>query len=175
MRAIQIILVFSFILAIPLMAKDKVQIQSNTAEQNNSKTTKESPLVLTVYKNENCGCCNKWIAHLHENNIHVKAIDVDDMGLIKSQYHIKPYMRSCHTAVSDDGFVFEGHVPAKYIKRFLSEKHTEQTIGLAVPAMPLGTPGMEMEGMFHKYNIELLTEDRNRSTYEHISKYIEQF
>ena len=80
----------------------------------------EKPKIeLTVYKSKNCGCCNKWIAHLSENNIQTKAINVNDMGTIKSQYQIKSNMRSCHTAVSADGFVFEGHVPAKHIKQFL--------------------------------------------------------
>ncbi|ETJ47820.1 hypothetical protein PC2016_1586 [Pseudoalteromonas carrageenovora] len=136
----------------------------------------EKPKIeLTVYKSKNCGCCNKWIAHLSENNIQTKAINVNDMGTIKSQYQIKSNMRSCHTAVSADGFVFEGHVPAKHIKQFLAEQHPEKTIGLSVPAMPAGTPGMEMGDRFYKYNIEMLTHDLQQNTYKHISKYAEQF
>jgi hypothetical protein len=136
----------------------------------------EKPKIeLTVYKSKNCGCCNKWIAHLSENNIQTKAINVNDMGSIKSQYQIKPNMRSCHTAVSADGFVFEGHVPVKHIKQFLSGQHAPHITGLSVPAMPIGTPGMEMEGIFHKYNIELLTDNSNEETYRYISKSSEQF
>jgi hypothetical protein len=140
-----------------------------------SENSKKHKIELTVYKSKNCGCCNKWIAHLGENNIQTKAINVNDMGLIKSQYQIKPNMRSCHTAVSADGFVFEGHVPAKHIKLFLSEQHAPHITGLSVPAMPIGTPGMEMEGIFHKYNIELLTDNSSEEIYKYISKSSEQF
>jgi hypothetical protein len=97
------------------------------------------------------------------------------MGLIKSQYHIKQNQLSCHTAVSPNGFVFEGHVPAKFIKQFLSEKHPSHVIGLSVPAMPVGTPGMEMGSVFHNYNIELLTTNSSNSVYKQINQYDEQF
>ena len=135
----------------------------------------KTEIELTVYKSKNCGCCKKWIEHINESGIKTKAIDVADMGLIKAQYQIKPNMRSCHSAVSADGYVFEGHVPAKYIKQFLAEQHPQKTIGLTVPAMPVGTPGMEMGNRFHKYNIEVLTQDSQQHTYKHISKYAVQF
>jgi len=132
-------------------------------------------LELTVYKDKNCGCCKKWLEHLNQSAIKTKAVDIDDMAQIKAKYQIQPNQRSCHTAVSAEGFVFEGHVPAKFIKQFLAEKHQPDVLGLTVPAMPVGSPGMEVRDLFHKYKIEQLSSTASNQLYKEINHYDEQF
>ncbi|MBB1371906.1 MULTISPECIES: DUF411 domain-containing protein [unclassified Pseudoalteromonas] len=175
MRIIKITSSVLLALALPLMGACSEQSPQVHKATSSADSPKKQELKLTVYKDKNCGCCKGWIEHIHQSDINTKAIDADDMGLIKSQYQIKPNQRSCHTAVSANGFVFEGHVPAKFIKQFLSEKHPAHIIGLTVPAMPLGTPGMEMGDAFHKYNIEFITTNTTTGVYKHISQYDEQF
>ena len=95
---------------------------------------------VTVYKNPHCGCCVKWIEHLQQNGFRVSSRDVVDLSEIKARYGVRPYLASCHTAVVD-GYVLEGHVPAEAVKRLLQERPPVK--GLAVPGMPVGSPGME--------------------------------
>jgi hypothetical protein len=73
-------------------------------------------------------------------------------------YAVKPEYRSCHTTVSANDFIFEGHIPLKYITKFLSEEHPN-AIGLSVPGMPLGSPGMEFDGRFTPYDVLILYKD----------------
>ena len=89
------------------------------------------------------------------------------MQEIKEKYNIKPEYRSCHTAVSEDGYIFEGHVPSKYIAQFLSEKNTN-AIGLSVPGMPIGSPGMEVEGRFTPYDVLIHFRDGTSKVYAEI-------
>ena len=98
--------------------------------------------VVTVYKSPTCGCCGKWIDHLEDAGFRVVSRDRQDMNPIKESYGVDYQLRSCHTATVD-GYVVEGHVPADDIKRMLREK--PQITGIAVPGMPLGSPGMESE------------------------------
>ena len=87
--------------------------------------------------------------------------------MIKEKYNIEPQYRSCHTAVSSNGLVFEGHIPSKYIKQFLSEDHPE-AIGLSVPGMPLGSPGMEVEDRFMPYDVLILYKDGTSKVYAEV-------
>jgi hypothetical protein len=97
---------------------------------------------IEVYKSPTCGCCEGWISHLEQNGFKVSAHNRDDMQAIKAQYHIAPQMQSCHTGIVE-GYFIEGHVPARDIKKLLSER--PDIHGLSVPGMPAGTnvPGME--------------------------------
>ncbi len=95
---------------------------------------------IVVYKSPTCGCCENWIDHLREHGFEVEAVDRDDLSATKTEYGVEPALQSCHTAVID-GYVIEGHVPADLIKRFVAEKPADA--GLAVPGMPVGSPGME--------------------------------
>jgi hypothetical protein len=95
---------------------------------------------ITVYKSPSCGCCSKWIEHLEANGFTVKAEDVADISAVKSEFGVPSELGSCHTAMVD-GYLVEGHVPAQSIKRLLTER--PQVAGLAVPGMPVGSPGME--------------------------------
>ncbi len=97
-------------------------------------------LEITVYKSPACGCCSKWIAHLEANGFKVVAHDREDMTSVKIENGVRREFSSCHTAVID-GYVIEGHVPAEDIQRLLQDRPA--VAGIAVPGMPIGSPGME--------------------------------
>lgn len=99
----------------------------------------DSPLVV-VYKGPTCGCCSKWVDHMRAAGFRLEVHDVADVTPIKTQHGVTYDLQSCHTALVD-GYVFEGHVPAEDIRRFLAER--PDYAGLAVPGMPMGSPGME--------------------------------
>lgn len=101
------------------------------------------PSNITVYRSPSCGCCKKWVEHLEKHHFTVTDITTENIQTLKQQYGVSPSLASCHTAIID-GYVIEGHVPAADIKRLLIDKPA--IAGLAVPAMPVGTPGMEMGG-----------------------------
>lgn len=94
----------------------------------------------TVYRDPNCGCCESWMEHLRANGFEVSEVQQSDMDVIKQEYNVPDDLASCHTAILN-GAVFEGHVPAEDIQRFFSER--SNAVGLAVPGMPIGSPGME--------------------------------
>lgn len=96
--------------------------------------------IVQVYKSPTCGCCSKWVAHLEANGFKVEATDVNDMSLVKRSYGIPGSLASCHTAVVGD-YLVEGHVPAEDIIQLLKQKPAIK--GIAVPGMPIGSPGME--------------------------------
>ena len=98
------------------------------------------PVTVTVYKSPTCGCCVKWIDHLEAGGLAVEAIDVEDMARIKNENGVSDGLASCHTAIVD-GYVIEGHVPIEDVLRLLEER--PDVAGLAVPNMPIGSPGME--------------------------------
>jgi len=129
---------------------------------------------LAVFKSPTCGCCVGWINHMQENGFATSVHEPDDLNAIKVKYGIAAENQSCHTAVTPDGDVFEGHVPAKFVRRFLNEK-PDGAFGLSVPAMPIGTPGMEMGGKFTPYKIILLKKDGSREVYADIKTAAEQF
>lgn len=102
-------------------------------------TDQELPTVL-VYKTPTCGCCNGWVEHLEEAGFTVDARDVRDIMTVKRDAGVPVSMSSCHTAIVD-GYVVEGHVPAEQIERLLADR--PEVAGIAVPGMPVGSPGME--------------------------------
>lgn len=97
--------------------------------------------VITVYKSPSCGCCAKWVAHMEQAGFTVDVHDMDDVTPVKDEVGVPKPLRSCHTAVVE-GYTLEGHVPADLVQKLLKER-PEQTAGLAVPGMPMGSPGME--------------------------------
>ena len=131
-----------------------------------SLTTDNSELLL-VHKTATCGCCKQWIKHLEKNGFSISTKDHQSLQEIKESYQIKSEYRSCHTGVSKDGYIFEGHIPSKYITQFLSEEHSN-AIGLSVPGMPLGSPGMEFEGKFMPYDVLLLFKDGTSKVYAEV-------
>ena len=128
-----------------------------------------SESILVVHKTPTCGCCKNWMKHLEENNFNLISQDHQNLNDIKDMHNIAPEYRSCHTAVSSDSFIFEGHIPSKYIKQFLSENH-DDAIGLSVPGMPLGSPGMEFENRFMPYDVLILFKDGSSKVYAEIRK-----
>lgn len=97
---------------------------------------------IKVYRSPSCSCCGAWVEHLRQHGFNIKAdIKTDDIEAIKQKYNLPQELASCHTAIID-GYVMEGHIPADDIKSFLQQK--PQFLGLTVPGMPIGTPGMEM-------------------------------
>ncbi len=105
----------------------------------------------TVYKDAGCGCCKKWVEHMQKNGWTVTAHDVPDVGVYKKRYGVPDALGSCHTAIVTSGYVIEGHVPADVIGKLVAQ-HPADIIGLAVPGMPQGTPGMET-GRVDKYDV----------------------
>jgi hypothetical protein len=95
---------------------------------------------LVVYKSPTCGCCTNWVEHMKQNGFAVITHDTDDLEPIKRQHGVPAGRISCHTATVR-GYTIEGHVPADLIRRMLDEKSPFR--GLAVPGMPIGSPGME--------------------------------
>ena len=112
------------------------------------------PIAIKVYKTPQCGCCKAWMQHLSKNGFQVETVDLPDLAMVKQKYGVKPALEACHTALVN-GYVVEGHVPADVIKRLLRERPA--VVGLSVPGMPAGSPGME-GAMKERYDV--LTFDR---------------
>lgn len=102
-----------------------------------------APMRVDVYKSPTCGCCSAWVKHIESAEFAVDAQDVDQNRLyaLKARSGITPRLASCHTALVR-GYVIEGHVPASDVRRLLAER--PDAVGLSVPGMPIGSPGMEM-------------------------------
>ncbi|MBN8430375.1 DUF411 domain-containing protein [Microbulbifer salipaludis] len=128
---------------------------------------------LTTYKSATCGCCTLWVEHATDNGFKIDAQDVSDLNAIKDKYEIAAELQSCHTSVSADGYVFEGHIPAKLIRQFLQNPPAGAR-GLAVPAMPLGSPGMEVGDRFTPYKVLQLNRDGSTSVYASIDHFEQQ-
>src|SRR5690606_1427288 len=112
---------------------------------------------MTVHKHPSCGCCSVWIEHVREAGFRVDVRDVEDMATVKEQAGVPTEAASRHTAEGGGDFI-EGHVPATDIARLLRERPAAR--GLAVPGMPLGSPGMEPpDGLAHPYSVELVLKD----------------
>lgn len=106
-----------------------------------AKAVKDTPIEITVHRSPTCGCCGKWMAHMQNNGFAVTEIQSGDMDAIKRQHGVPDSLKSCHTALVG-GYVVEGHVPAEDVKALLKSKPA--AVGVSVPGMPAGTPGMEM-------------------------------
>ncbi len=98
---------------------------------------------ITVTKDPNCGCCNGWVEHLRSAGFAAETVDSSALNRVKAKLGVPRDLASCHTA-EVDGYVIEGHVPASAIRRLLAERPHAK--GLAVPDMPIGSPGMEVDG-----------------------------
>lgn len=99
---------------------------------------------MVVTKDPSCGCCGAWIDHVRKAGFTVEVIESPEVNRLKTRLGVPQALASCHTA-EIGGYVIEGHVPADAIKRLLTEK--PQARGLAVPGMPVGSPGMEVSGV----------------------------
>ena len=115
--------------------------------------------VITVHKDPNCGCCTGWARHLQRAGFTVRAIETAELDALKTRLGIPADLAACHTA-QVAGYLIEGHVPAVALKRFLAEK--PNAAGVAVPGMPVGSPGME-GGTPQQYEVVLFGPAGRRS------------
>jgi len=117
---------------------------------------------ITVFRSPNCGCCGLWIEHLEAAGFQVKDNVTENLESVKQQYDIPENLATCHTAIVA-GYVIEGHVPVEDIQRLLAQKPA--VAGLAVPGMPIGSPGMESGGYVEPYTVFSFTEDGSTATF----------
>lgn len=118
---------------------------------------------VTVWKTPSCGCCHEWVAHLRKSGFEVATHDVDDTAPIREKFGLSSKFGSCHTARLGN-YVLEGHVPAQELRRLLREQ--PKALGLAVPGMPMGSPGMEMGDRRDAYDVLLVLADGNSRIYQ---------
>jgi len=104
---------------------------------------RQAPTVR-VYKSPTCGCCASWVKHLEQHGFMTAVTETEDVAAVKAKHNVPARVQSCHTALVD-GYVLEGHVPAADVQRLLKERPS--VAGLAVPGMPIGSPGMEVANM----------------------------
>ena len=123
----------------------------------------QAPVAIAVFKDASCGCCSQWVEHVKANGFDPTATNVDDLDAVKAKYNVPRRAQSCHTAIVE-GYVVEGHVPAAEIRRLLKERPA--IAGLAVPAMPVGSPGMEVPGVKPQpYDVLALNKDGTTTVY----------
>ena len=140
---------------------------ANTPMPAQTQSTSLQNVSARVYKDANCGCCKEWIGHADNHGMSATGEDVADLAAIKERFGVPNEMRSCHTTVTTDGYVFEGHVPAKHVAEFLANPPSD-AIGLAVPGMPMGSPGMEYQDKFDPYQVMQINKDGSSSVYADI-------
>lgn len=116
---------------------------------------------MVVYRDPSCGCCGAWIAYARAHGYTVTVHEDQPMNAVKTREGIPAALASCHTA-KIDGYVIEGHVPVEDIRRLLAERPDAR--GLAVPGMPMGSPGMEM-GVPERYDVLLIEHDGTTRVY----------
>lgn len=148
-------------LCLPLGACTATESTMDTNRQANSETalalTATTLPLMTVHKHESCGCCDIWIEHVRQAGFTVVSNNVGDMGPIKQAVGVPYTMGSCHTA-EVGGYFVEGHVPVEDILRLLHERPDAK--GLALPGMPIGSPGMEHpDGLIRPYTVSLVLND----------------
>src|ERR1051326_412790 len=117
---------------------------------------------VTVYKSPTCGCCANWVGAMKRSGFDIDAHNVGDdmLNQLKTTAGVPMALRSCHTALAG-GYAFEGHVPPDLVKKVLAEK--PKALGLAVPGMPAGSPGMEMGDRKDSYDV--MAFDRNGTSW----------
>ncbi|GAP75501.1 MULTISPECIES: DUF411 domain-containing protein [Pseudoalteromonas] len=122
---------------------------------------------LTVLKDPNCGCCEQWLKALPDG-FSVSVQHPNNLTQRKRDSGISAEVQSCHTAISNNGYVFEGHVPPTLVAHYLAGKKSDNGIGLTVPGMPLGSIGMEMGTQFQPYTVYEIKSDGSITSYRQI-------
>jgi hypothetical protein len=117
---------------------------------------------VNVFKTRTCGCCGKWVEHMKANGFEVNVQEVPSTAEYRQKYGVPQNLQSCHTATVN-GYVLEGHVPAREVRRLL--KTRPKAKGLAVPGMPAGSPGME-GSRSDAYSVILFDEAGRTSDYQ---------
>jgi hypothetical protein len=122
---------------------------------------------VEVFKSPTCGCCGVWVDHLKAAGFPVKVVEVDDTTATRKRYGLPDRFGSCHTGIVN-GYVVEGHVPVAEVKRLLATKPA--AIGLAVPGMPLGSPGMEYADRKDPHDVFLIDKSGRETVFAHYPK-----
>jgi hypothetical protein len=117
---------------------------------------------MTVYKSPSCGCCGEWVKHVKGAGFAVRVVDMEDLTRIKADAGVPPGLESCHTALVGT-YVVEGHVPADLVKKMLDEK--PKILGLSVPGMIVGSPGMEQGNAKQPYSVIAFARGGTTSVY----------
>jgi hypothetical protein len=133
------------------------------AGQASAAPKKASAVPVKVYRTATCGCCQKWVEHLAANGFAPQVEVIATVDAVKDESHVPTALRSCHTALVGS-YVVEGHVPASTVKRLLSERPA--IAGIAVPGMPIGSPGMEQGTQKDPYEVIAFTRDGKTRVYE---------
>lgn len=146
-------------------------VEDMTAEQPAETATPVVPVaadapLVTVYKSPTCGCCKAWASYMEREGFRVETRDVVDMTTVKDSLGVPSDLSSCHTGTVD-GYVLEGHVPAEQVRRLLAER--PEARGLAVPGMPIGSPGMEQGDLRQPYDVLVVGEGGEAAVYDHIA------
>lgn len=118
--------------------------------------------LITVYKTPTCGCCAEWVDHMRANGFRVAVTDVAQLGPVKQTHGVPGDVATCHTG-KIGGYFVEGHVPAEDVRRMLRER--PDIIGIAVPGMPQGSPGMEQGGTPESYDVIAIGKDGSRKVW----------
>ena len=127
-----------------------------------SKPATDNVPVVTVYKSPTCQCCSRWVTHLQEHGFAIKIESERDLVPVRVRLGVPDKLAACHTAVVN-GYWVEGHVPAEDIQRLVAEKPKAK--GIAVPRMPIGSPGMEMGDRRDPYDVVLFDEGGNTQVF----------
>lgn len=150
------------------MAEDNAQANLVSTWDKETEPNYSGTKNITVYRSPNCGCCGIWIEHAQKHGLKVKDVKTEDMEALKQKYNVPPELASCHTTIVD-GYIMEGHIPVGDIKRFVTEK--PNFAGLAVPGMPLGSPGMEAGDMRQPFNVLAFNQDGKVEVFEEHQSY----
>ena len=144
------------LLCLPILAATAVPSSGQAA------ATARPATAMQVYKTPTCGCCAKWVEHVKAAGFAPDVHEMADVSPVKTKAGVPAALQSCHTALVE-GYVIEGHVPADVIRQLLREK--PRLAGLAVPGMPIGSPGMEQGARVDPYEVIAFTKDGKTSTY----------
>ncbi len=137
---------------------DEVSVTTASNIKQNSET-------MVVYMSPQCGCCGVWVDHVEEHGFTTETRKTDAVNAIKEEAGLPRDLVSCHTGFID-GYLIEGHVPASDIQRLLEER--PDAAGLSVPRMPIGSPGMEIEGEGREaFDVVLFRRDGSREVFNH--------
>jgi len=132
------------------------------AQRAAGKPAAAAPQAITIYKTATCGCCTKWVDHLKAAGFNPTVHVVENMSQSPITKGVPEALRSCHTATLE-GYLVEGHVPADVIKQLLRDKPRVE--GIAVPGMPMGSPGMEQGGRKQPFNTMAFTKDGKQTVF----------
>ncbi len=165
---IGIVAILAIIAVVFTLSKDEDSATTDYATTSAVAETSSATKVI-VYKTATCGCCSTWGEHMKKAGFEVEEINITNAELTakKNEHGVDSRLWSCHTAIVD-GYVVEGHVPAEQVVRMLAEK--SDIAGIAVPGMPVGSPGMEQGNPadYQDYDVMAFNKDGKVEVYQHV-------